>query len=187
MCIQARTIVDFPLHETVSTMSSRPYRKIVPTAKLTAENAGDLVLTLHHRAVASASLAAPPPQNTPAPVSEPSGVPTDFDVNSSPDLAPTRILTKRPHTQPIPSDPILIDNDADATDAEDAPKAKKPKTTPGQGLQTDVSVIEIDDVDDPQSEQLNKTEPTADIKEFFTTLPRAPGQDKRRVQCKLCE
>ena len=56
-----------------STMSARPARKIVPTAKLTTENAGELLLTSHRNAVASAiaSLAVPPPPTTlrPSPVS----------------------------------------------------------------------------------------------------------------------
>jgi hypothetical protein len=163
---------------------ARPVRTILPTAKLTAENAGDLVLTSHRRAVASASEAAPPPQQNrlSSPVS-----PT---AELLPDTAPTRTSTKRPHAHPISHDPLIINNDADTTDVpEDAPKAKKPKTTPGQparGLQTDVLIISIDDVEDLQSERLNKSDPTADVKEFFTAMPRAPGQDKGRTLCKLC-
>ena len=45
------------------TMSARPIHGMVPTAKLTTENAGELILTSHCNAVASASVsvAAPPP------------------------------------------------------------------------------------------------------------------------------
>jgi hypothetical protein len=54
------------------------------------------------------------------------------------------------------------------------------------GLYADVSIISIDDVDHAQVEPLNKTDPSANVKEFFKFLPLAPGQEKRRVQCKLC-
>lgn len=178
-------------------MSFRPLRKIQPTAKLTGENAGDLVLTSHCRAVASATarLAAPPPQQHAhsSLASELSGstAPKDFVAESlSPDPVPTRTSTKRPLAQ---HDPLIIDNDTDTTDVpEDAQKQKKPKKTPGQvgqhatGLQTDISIIEIDDVDDPRNEWLNKTHPSADIKQFFVAVPRVPGQAKGRMQCKLC-
>jgi hypothetical protein len=156
--------------------------------KLTAQNAGELILTSHCNAVASASLAPPPPQSAasqPLPVSEPSGLaaPMDLDVESSPvpvPSHPSQASTKRPGARPT------IDSDANTTNVEDTPKMKKPKTTSGQGLYADVSIISIDDVDDPQDELVNKTDPSADIREFFITLPLAPGQEKRRVRCKLC-
>ncbi|KAH9027109.1 hypothetical protein EDB85DRAFT_1976911 [Lactarius pseudohatsudake] len=171
-------------------MSPRPARKILPTAKLTAENAANLELTSHRRAVAVASgcLAASPQPSSPvsASVSEPftSTTPADVDVeSSSPGPAPTRTSTKRPGQL---SSHGTLDTDDDAAAAEDVPKAKKLKRTPGQGLQTDVSIIEIDDVDDLQNERLNKTDPTADIKAFFTAVPRIPGQNKVRMQCGPC-
>src|SRR5271170_3534556 len=84
-------------------MSPRPARKILPTAKLTAENAANLELTSHRRAVAvaSACLAASPQPSSPvsASVSEPftSTTPADVDVeSSSPGPAPTWTSTKRP-------------------------------------------------------------------------------------------
>jgi hypothetical protein len=70
-----------------------------------------------------------------------------------------------------------------------APKAKKAKTTApdaGSGLHTDVSIISIDDGDDLQSERLNKIDATADIKVFFTAVPRVPGQNKGRMKCNMC-
>ena len=61
---------------------------------------------------------------------------------------------------------------------------------PGQlatWLQHNTSIIEINDTNDPQTEQLKKTDALADIKEFFTPMPRVPGQEKARILCKLCE
>ena len=156
-----------------SRMSARPTRKIVPTAKLTTENAGELLLTSHRNAVASASasLAVPPPPTSlrpslvsnlatptpPATTSRSSSVsvtsslitPTDLDMessDSSPDPASSyrvQSSTKRPCPRPT------IDSDGNTTDAEDTHKTKKAKTTSRRGLQTDVSIISINDVDDP--------------------------------------
>ena len=54
------------------------------------------------------------------------------------------------------------------------------------GLHADVSIILIDDVDDPQDEHLNKTDPTADIREFFIAVPPGPGETKTCMKCNLC-
>jgi hypothetical protein len=48
------------------------------------------------------------------------------------------------------------------------------------------SIIDIDDIDDPQEERLNKSNATADIQEFFTGVPRLPGQIKGRMKCDPC-
>jgi hypothetical protein len=93
-----------------------------------------------------------------------------------------------------PSNSFLL-VDTDTTDAiNSAPKVKKAKMTLGpdqtvsqpSGLHADISIISIDDIEDPQSEQLNKTDATADIKEFFTSVPPGPGQDKVCMKCNLC-
>ncbi len=120
----------------------------------------------------------------------------DLDEGSLPNPAPARTSTKRLHAQPL-SCLLIINDDAGAdTIVTEVPtgalKVKKLKMTPGQhatgasGLQTNISIISIDDVDDLQTEWLNKTNPTADIKEFFSVMPCVPGQDKVRMQCKLC-
>lgn len=76
--------------------------------------------------------------------------------------------------------PATSINDID----DDMPTVKKPKTLgpldtlDDLGMHTDVQVMDIDDVSDPHEEVLNKTDPTADIKFFFTTAPPAPGQTK---------
>ena len=167
-------------------MSTRPFRTIKPTAKLAEDNAGDLELTSHRRAHAAASANSAPP---PAPASSSPRAPsTDFDVESSPDPPPTRTSTKRPHAWPIfHNSHSLSANNDDASDSPDeAPIAKKSKPVATTGLQSDVSIIEIDDVEGIQDEQLNKTDATADIKEFFTPVPCLPGDDKERVKCDLC-
>ena len=119
----------------------------------------------------------------------PSKAPTDTDVASSPG-PPPRTSTKRPQAH-ISSDVLVVDNGTSIAEVQDyAPKSKKPKATPGQAaaqLQHEMLIIEIDDLDDPLTEQLNKTSPTADIKMFFTPVPHMPGQNKARMQCKLCE
>ena len=88
-------------------------------------------------------------------------------------------------------DSNVVDNGTDITDVQDnTPKSKKTKVTPNQPatrLQHETSIIEIDNLDDPLTERLNKTNPTADIKMFFTPVPRVLGQDKGRMQCKLCK
>ncbi|KAH9162653.1 hypothetical protein EDB89DRAFT_1913142 [Lactarius sanguifluus] len=174
-------------------MSFRPAstRKILPTAKLRAENAGNLELTSHRRAVAvaSAGLASTPQPSSPVPEPFVSTTPTDVNVEPSspgPGPVPTQTSTKRPGQL---SSHSTLDTDDNAGIAVDVPKAKKLKKTPGQlttGLQTDVSIIEIDDVDDLQNERLNRTDPTADIKAFFTAVPHVLGQNKERMRCNLC-
>jgi hypothetical protein len=81
--------------------------------------------------------------------------------------------------------------DEDTTDQDDTPKTKKAKKSQAQpagtALQSKVSIIDIDDIDDTKPERLNKSKPTADIKEFFVAMPRLPGQDKVRMLCTLCE
>jgi hypothetical protein len=83
---------------------------------------------------------------------------------------------------------LTIDEDGDTTDVQDnAPKPKKSKVASQPVLQKEALIIEIDDIDDWKNEWLNKSNPTADIKEFFVGTPRMPGQDKARMLCKLCE
>ena len=69
-----------------------------------------------------------------------------------------------------------------------APQAKKSKTslTPVSREETLTSIIDIGDIEDPQDERVNKSDPTADIKAFFTAVPRVSGQPKGRMKCNLC-
>ena len=99
-------------------MSSRPVRKIQPTAKLTSENAGELLLTSHRRAIVSAAgLAALSMPSSPVSELRGSTAPTDFDVASSPD-PPRHTSAKRTHVQ-TSGNPPVADNNANTTDIEE--------------------------------------------------------------------
>ena len=174
---------------------SRPICKIFPTAKLTAENAGDVELTSHRRAIAAAA-AAPQPQSPPS--SPCSGPPNPVEptpamavVSVSPTSVPAHASTTTKRSRPLlqaASFASIQTVPDDPTDSDDTPKAKKSKATShqvGSALETDVSIIEIDG-DDQQVERLNKINPTADIKAFFTEIPRVLGQNKVRMKCKPC-
>ena len=185
-------------------MPARPTRKIYPTAKLTADNAGDLELTTHRRAVASASAAltappqAPPSYLSPLPESSPPP-PTDTDeATDFLQVQAVQTLSKRrsdvmSSTLSLESVIIVSPTTSDG-DAIEAPVSKKAKTSPSSGQDlshapgppADGSIIDINDIDDPGSEQLNKSSPTADIKYFFSVVPRVDGQTKRQMKCNLC-
>ena len=178
-------------------MLTHPVRKSIPTAKLTTDNAGDVELTAHRRAIAAA--AAPQPQSTPPtssllePTPEPtSATATDSALASSDQVdAPTSTSTKQPRPRSLlPA--TSLETLADDTDLDEPPKpkkkTKKTKATPrqaGSGLQTEVSIIEIDDGDSPH-EPLNKVKRSVDIEAFFIEIPSGPGQDKTFVKCDLC-
>ncbi|KAH8986091.1 hypothetical protein EDB92DRAFT_1818405 [Lactarius akahatsu] len=184
-------------------MSPRPVRKIIPTAKLTADNAGDLELMSHRIAVASASAALTAPQlsrtpatSSPLPESSPPP-PTDTEDASSPapHLAQARTSSKRPSCATTKShDSVITVSSTTSDDASEValvpPKFKKPKTLPSdqeaEVHTTDFSIINIDDIEDPENKRLNKSHPSADIKYFFTALPRIPGQAKQHKKCNLC-
>jgi hypothetical protein len=176
-------------------MSTRPPQKIVPTAKLAADNAGDLELTSHRRAVVCASVAFTDPQpncSSPLPGSSP---PPQTDVDDAPSPAPDssqgQSSTKRP-SQSVKSslslDSVIIVSPTTSDDAPDvAPKTKKPKNSQALGdVHADISVIDIDDIENPQDEPLNRSNASADIKQFFTVVPRLPGQVKGCMRCNLC-
>ena len=163
-------------------MSTRPLRTIRPPAKYI-EDASDSIpsLTTHHRTIPPASIGPLRGSTTPTLTS----TPTDSDVGSPPD--PPAATTKRPRARAI-----TIDDDTESTDVQDlAPKSKKLKTAPTQAAApapaNEPSIIEIDDDDNPINEWLNKSDATADIKEFFVPVPCEPGQDKGRMQCIPCK
>lgn len=147
-------------------MSSCPIHKIFPTAKLTAENAGDIELTSHRRAIAAA-IAAPQLQS---PASLPSsGHPDSVEptlatavVTASPKLVPAHssMTTKCPRAllQAASFGSIQTVPD-DSTNSDNTPEVKKSKATPhqvGSTLQADVLIIEIDDGNDQQVLQMSK-------------------------------
>ncbi|KAH9044071.1 hypothetical protein EDB83DRAFT_2523694 [Lactarius deliciosus] len=150
------------------TMSPRPVRKIIPSAKLTADNAGNLELTSHCMAIASASVALTAPQlsrtpatSSPLPESSPPP-PTDTEDASSPapHLAQARTSSKRPLYATIKShDSVITVSSTTSDDTSEIalmpPKLKRPKTSPidrEPEVHTDFSIIDIDDIEDPEDE-----------------------------------
>lgn len=156
-------------------MSTRPVCTICPPAKYI-EDASDLVPShsAHHQAV-------PPSSAEPVRGSSTltlTSTPTNSDVGLSPSPDPPISTTKRPRARLI-----TIDDDTNTTNVQDlAPKLKRLKPTPTQAAapvpQNEPSIIEINNNNDLKNERLNKSNATADIKEFFVPIPREPGQEK---------
>ena len=113
-------------------------------------------------------------------------MPTNSGAGSSPLPDCPVATTKRPHAWPI-----TIDNDTNMDGQDLTPKSKKSKPTLTQAAvpvpQNKPSIIKIDDNNNLKNEQLMKSSPTADIKEFFIPLPHKLGQEKGHMQCKPCE
>ena len=153
-------------------MSTQPVCTIRPPAKYT-EDVSGFVPSL----TASASTESTKSTLTPTL--------TDV-VDSSPEPPSVSTLAKRPRARPL-----VLTIDEDTTDQDNAPKLKKAKKSQAQpavtALQSEVSIIDIHDIHDTNTDRLNKSKPTADIKEFFVAMPRLPGQDKVRMLCTLCE
>ena len=198
-------------------MPPRPAQKIIPTAKLAADNTGELELTSHCRAVASASAAAlavplpnflsPLPVSSPSlPVSLPSlpafspplpasSPPPHTDTDNAADLVPVRGSLKQPSQvfqSSLSLDSVIILLPTTSDNAPEAvPTAKKMKTSPlseqaPSHVLVDSSIIKIDDIDDPHNKWLNKNDPTADIKYFFSPVPHIPGLNKQHMKCNIC-
>ena len=176
---------------------SQPAHKIVPPSRFN-DNACEPELSSCHRDMASmfASSTTPNAASSPLPESSPPP-PTDTENTSSiaADPAQAQSSMKRPSqtTQSSLSLDSIIIVSPTTSDGPDGspnttPQAKKSKTslTPVSQEDTLTSIIDIDDIEDPQDERLNKSNPTADIKYFFTAVPRVPGQPKGRMRCNLC-
>ena len=175
-------------------MPPQPAWQIIPTSKLTADNAGDLELTSHRRVVASAAAALTAPSSSPSSVSPlPDSSPppqTDTEDASSQGQVPL----KRPQAIGSSSlNSVIVISPTTSDNAPNSdPRSKKAKTSVASSdqdlshLLLDVSIISIDNIDNPHNEWLNKSHPTADIKQFFSLAPRLPGQPKRRMRCNLC-
>jgi hypothetical protein len=116
------------------------------------------------------------------------------DTEDDPTPLPDRSSSKRPSLSAVQSSHssssiISVTStttaSSDAPDLDDTPKQKKPKTLGVQDVHSKTLIIDIDDIEDPQTEPLNKTDPTADIKYFFSPVPRISGQPKC-MKCDLC-
>src|SRR6266404_9670332 len=195
---------------------SRPFHLIRPSAKLHADNMGELQVASHRHAVASAvSVAqhvAPTPLSSPSlPPSElpdepaPDG-PTSDDDAPAPAPMPDLTTATRPtsHKRPLascqstlsvfslstvvssPGSPSLDDTDTDPPNEDTRSKRAKrlaPDSSADISLNSDVQIVDINDIEDPRSERLNKTNPTADLKHFFTTLACVSNEPKQRTRC----
>ena len=178
-------------------MSSRPKRTIILTEKAK-EN--PLASESNRRVIETDSASPQPRFTTPSPVPPLSFHGTlestsatrtatgGHSLDSSPDPMhiSTSVSTKRPHPRPLlPT--ASIQTIPDDNTADETPKAKKAKANPhqAQALQTDASIIVIEDGDD-LNEPLNKAQPSADILKFFIEVPARPGQKKGRMKCDLC-
>jgi hypothetical protein len=171
-------------------MAAQPTHTIRLSAKY--KDASDLVLSpAHHRTLASMSAATQAAASAKLLLGSTMPMPMlmDLEVGLSPNpQAPTSTSTKLPHTQLI----LTIDDDADTTDIQElTPKLKKSKKTATQAaapaLQTKALIIKINDNDNLKNKWLNKSNPTADIKEFFVPIPCVLGQDKAHMLCKQFE
>jgi hypothetical protein len=174
----------------------RPSHVIHPSAKLTADNVGELELSWHCHVVASATSVTPRQLATSSasflPPCLPQPTPSDSDNTQSPLTSnQPRTSCKRPRVSHAgidtsPSSPSLIDDHDDTLISKKAKKNGPPTDLDASGMHSDVQIMDISDVDDPRDESLNKMDPTADIKAFFTALPRVPGQPKPCMSCNLC-
>ncbi|KAH8996931.1 hypothetical protein EDB86DRAFT_2828970 [Lactarius hatsudake] len=161
-------------------MSSRPTHTLHPSAKLTADNVAELELSSHRCMVASTtSVTHRPPANPSSPLSlpEPSPpgsvyIPAPSLATSDSDLAQARTSCKRPQASRdgVNTAPTLVDGHDGAPVSKKAKTNGSPTDLDASGMHSDVQVMDIDDVNDPHEESLNKTDPTADIKAFFTPL-----------------
>ncbi len=158
-----------------------------------ASNAGDLEISWQRSIVASARAAEDGaecisgkarPLGSRDNADESSAQPTQ--ASHSADSVPPRITLKRPLSESIPCSLPTGSRASHATDVLPTPLVKKAKTSLDANLaETNVSNLEITEISD-NDEPLNKTNLTVDIKEFFTSKPRLPGQNKCRMQCDLC-
>jgi hypothetical protein len=194
-------------------MTFRPAWKIFPSAKLAADNAGELELTTHCRAVASAAAALTiselPRDSSPLPhypSLPPSSSPPLTDTDDATLGATTNSLQVQQHQkrpfQAISNSPppisrmpssdsrhsaiILSPTTSDADTAPTAKRVKAPVASPSRAALTENSIIKIDDIDDPRDKQLNRSNAIADIAFFFELIPVANDQEKHRARCTTC-
>jgi len=195
--------------------SSRPVRTVIPSSKLGPDNAGEMELTTHQKAIATAK-SHPAPEPSPVVSSQSEGV-------THSDASPTRSPTPIP--QPTRKRKIVLSDDEDPSNTKAVsdsdrdslepvtvkPKTKKQKANqsmydnnhilsspdipPGSvdsdvddiGMHRDVNVQSIVDSDDNDiAKTLNMSNKTADIDHFFRPAPKIPGEKKGHLQCLSC-
>ena len=146
-------------------MPTWPAHKIIPTSKLTADNAGNLDLNSHRRAVASATAALTAPSSSlPLPDSSPPPQ-TDMDDASSQTQTSLKRATQLTESSSSLNSVIIVLPTMSDNAPNSEPKSKKMKISVASSDQesfcvlSDVSIIEIDDIDTPHDEWLNKSHP----------------------------
>jgi len=163
-------------------------------------------LSWHRKAVTMAAMQQMPsgpihsgsvPSSSPLPESSPP--PTDIEdaLPSAMGLSCTRVSLKRSNGSVLEKSNSLssvVSISTTVSESSDAPppavfasKSKKLKhSQAASDVQHEPTIIDIDDIEDPQEERLNKSYPTADIKYFFTPIPCLSGQAKCCMRCNLC-
>jgi hypothetical protein len=170
-----------------------PSHKIVPPARYK-ENVGELEQTSHCGAIMSVSAVSTAPELTSSPLCE-SLPPPQMDAEDASSLAdPLQAQHSLKHPShsiqnSLSLDSVIVLSPTTSDGAPDTvPQSKKPKNVLTSGNREDAltSIIDIDNIDDPQDEWLNKSDATADLKYFFTVVPRVAGQAKVGMKCNLC-
>ena len=177
---------------------SQPPCKIIPPARY-ADYVGELELTTHHRVTTSTSAALTPTMSTSSPLpgsSPPPPMDTEDTLWSSPTAADPsqaqRSLKRPAHSLQSSAslNSIIIVSPTTSDDVLDtsAPQIKKPKTSLRAltSSNSQMSIIDIDNIDDPQDEQLNKSNVIANLQEFFIPVDPLPGQTKGHMKCDPC-
>lgn len=166
-------------------MSSHPKCTIILT-----EKAKENPLTSESNCRAIETDPATPQRQVTPPI--PTSVPVTVGRSPVSSPEPVQVLTsastKWPRPCPLLPTASIISVQTipdDDSVADETPKAKKAKPNPRQVLQTDPSIIEIED-DDQNDEPLNKAKPSVDIQAFFIELPPLAGQKKGCMMCDLC-
>ena len=172
---------------------SRPPRKIVLPTRY-ADYVGEPELTTHRRVATSTSVAltattttSPLPESSPPPPTDTEG--TSMAADPSPAQRPLKCPAYSLQSS-ASLDSIIVVSPTTSDDVLDtgAPQTKKPKTTLRAltSSNSQASIIDIDDIDDPQEERLNKSNAIADLQKFFIPVDPLPGQTKGRMKCDPC-
>ncbi len=159
-------------------------------------NVAELEVTSHRHAVASAALVVQcgptPPSSTllPDKLSQPDPGNMPLPSQAPSDSADGTSHKRQCLTSETTTLSLSLDND-DSNSYENTIVSKKARMNPplcpnNISLHSDVQIVDINNVDDPHDEPLNKLDPTADIKAFFTSLPHVSGHSKQHVSCNMC-
>ena len=178
-------------------MSFRPSHTIFPPARYAEDAGGHELSSCGHPAASALAtpIAGGPTTAMSSPLESPSPLPLPVDSDNEVDKTPlpgslTRSTGKRAalsHNTSRESSPAPTEFDDDNMPVTKKAKTLRPlETLDDLGMHTDVQVMDIKDSFDPREETLNKTNHTADLQFFFTSVPPAVGRTKTRMSCILC-